>query len=88
MKSLEKELTTLLEWLCTHWGFCSIADVDRLRITKSQHISGSDFAKTVLKAEGLDVESEIEWARRIRNCFIERLGATEVSASEFNGGME
>jgi len=88
MKSLEKELIILLEWLCAHWGFCSIPEVDRLKITKSQHISGSEFAKAVLKAEGMDSESEIEWMRRLRNCFIERFGATEVSAHDFDRGME
>jgi len=69
-------------------GFCSIPEVDRLRITKSQHISGSEFAKAVLKAEGLDSESEIECTRRLRNCFIERFGAAEASAHEFGGGVE
>jgi len=68
----------LLNFLCVEWGFC--LDPETTNILKSTHsMQAEEFACTVLKAEGMDSEMEIEWKRKIRNKFIEHFG------SETNG---
>jgi hypothetical protein len=82
VKSLEQELSILLDWLCRHWGFCIPAD-DRLRIATSGHIEANEFAFAVLLAEGFEQpETETKWMRLLRDRFVEHFGTATVSAEE------
>ena len=69
----ERQLRDLLHSLCVQWGFCIPPD-DRERIATAQHLSADDFAREVLKAEGLNPEYEKQWSRKIRQLFINRFG--------------
>jgi hypothetical protein len=59
--------------LCIDWGFCiDPAKSDKIAI--SNILNADEFACTVIEAEGMDAEVEIEWRRKIRNRFIEKFG--------------
>lgn len=70
---LEKELRKLLDALCVEWGFC-IPPGDADRIATSSVLTADDFAKEVLKAEGMYLEQHTEWYGKIRQRFIDRFG--------------
>jgi len=84
MKSLEQELRTLLDWICVHWGFCTMSDNEWLSLTQSNRIEAREFAIAVLRANGFDPpEAELDWGRRLKARFIEHFGVAEVSENDF-----
>jgi hypothetical protein len=80
--SLKTELGVLLDWLCVKWGFCIPPD-DADRIASSEHLDARTFAAEVIKAEGLNPEYEISYARDIRRRFVEHFGSEAVSARDY-----
>jgi hypothetical protein len=48
----------------------------------SGRVTAKDFAVWVIEAEGLDPEHELEFRRRIADCFVRHMGASSVDVSE------
>jgi hypothetical protein len=69
--ALRKRLDFLLAELCTGWGFCSRLTADDL-LSEGEALSARKFAEAVLRAEGMNVELEASWRRRIEALFIAR----------------
>jgi len=70
---LRKHLDVLLEDLCVRWGFCNRLTADDL-LSGPEALSAQVFAKTVLQAEGMNVDLEKDWRRRIEDLFVARFG--------------
>lgn len=79
--TLAKDLDAFLNQLCLEWGFCSARAGDLLAANRKE-ISADAFTKTVLTAEGMNPEYEVEWRRRIRARFVERFGEA-ISTENF-----
>lgn len=77
---MERELIYLLYELCVKWGFCIPPD-DYNVISKKEHYQAIEFAKDVVKAEGM--ESNSGWINKIAERFIERFGTEEIDSSTF-----
>lgn len=77
---MERELIYLLYDLCVKWGFCIPTD-DHDEISKKEHYNAVEFAKDVVKAEGMEGYSG--WVNRIAGRFSERFGTDEIDSSTF-----
>lgn len=77
---IERELMYLLSDLCVIWGFC-IPPADQNVISKKGNYKAIEFARDVVKAEGMDSNSD--WINRIAERFIERFGTDEIDSSTF-----
>lgn len=77
---MERELIYLLADLCVKWGFCIPFD-DHNKISKNEHYHAIEFARDIVKAEGLEVYSG--WGNRIAERFKERFGTDEIDSSTF-----
>jgi hypothetical protein len=84
-RSLEWNLEILLNEFCTEeGGFCSVPSIEKIAISKSQHLDARGFAVRVLGAEGFEApESERELMRRIQARFVEFFGAVTVQAEDY-----
>ena len=82
---MDKAIEKFLNILCVEWGFClSPSSVNELK--ESEYFEASEFAEAVLKAEGMNPETEIEWKRKIKNKFVEVFGQ-ELNKNEFNNAL-
>lgn len=81
-RSLQRDLEFLLSDLCVEWGFC-IPPVYAVKIAQSKELDGDEFAKAVLIAEGMNLEYEKQWYRRIRSRFETKFGLA-VAAHAYN----
>jgi hypothetical protein len=79
---MEREITYLLCDLCVKWGFC-IPPIRAEELCKLRHFSAAGFAVSIVKAEGMNPESQSNWVRRIAGKFRERFGVDEISSSTF-----
>jgi len=70
---MQQELKKLLNKICTELGFC-LPPIEIERIINQKNITAEQFSFLVLKAEGMNPESELEWQRKIKNKFIEVFG--------------
>ena len=71
-------LQRLLDDLCREWGFCArLRAADLLR--PDAVLGAGDFAGVVLRAEGMDPETEKRWVRRIADRFTERFGPSGLA---------
>jgi hypothetical protein len=77
---MERELIYLLADLCVKWGFCIPPDVHNV-ISKKENYEAIEFAQDVVKAEGMDSNSD--WINKIAERFRERFGANEIDSSTF-----
>ncbi len=71
---MERELIYLLADLC-------IPPDDFEQISKMDYYSAQDFAMDVIKAEGMDGNSQ--WINKVANRFRERFGTHEIHSSTF-----
>jgi hypothetical protein len=82
VKSIEQQLSVLLDWICLRWGFC-IPVEDRVRLTKSSRLEAHGFALAVLRADGFDEpENEKKWMKLLSERFVEHFGTAIVSSEE------
>ena len=79
---MERELNYLLVDLCVKWGFCIPPD-DQIKISQSDYYSAESFACDVIEAEGMNIEHESKWVKRISCLFRERFGSSEIYSSSF-----
>ena len=77
---MERELVYLLADLCVKWEFC-IPPEDHIVISKKDNYTAIEFAKDVVKAEGMDSDSE--WINKIADRFSERFGTDKIDSSTF-----
>jgi len=63
---LAEDLNLFLEELCEKWDFCAgVKGADLLK-DKKKPLTSKRFTDTVILAEGMDLESEHQWQRRIK----------------------
>ena len=79
---MERELSRLLYDLCVIWGFC-VPPIRTEEICKMTHWSAHEFAIAVVEAEGMNLEYEQRWVRRIAEKFRERFGSEEITTRTF-----
>ena len=72
---LAEDLELLLGDLCVKWGFCNRLSGEDL-VRDHQPLTGEDFARSILTAEGMNPEYEIAWLRQIKQRFTDRYGDT------------
>ena len=72
------DLEILLGDLCTQWGFCNRLTAEEL--LSAGTLTASDFAASVLRAEGFEPEMEPKWQREFRRVFVERYGTDRINA--------
>src|SRR5262245_28016461 len=62
---LSNDLDLLLDDLCREWGFCNRLTAADL-LAQEAPLSANEFARAVLRAEGMNSELETSWMRRIQ----------------------
>jgi len=71
--NLADDLDILLGELCTQWDFCSgLKGADLIKGDKM--LTSKVFTETVILAEGMKLEDEKNWIRRIKRRFVQRYG--------------
>lgn len=78
---MKRELIYLLYDLCVIWGFCIPPD-DFEIITNADSYDSNNFAKDIIKAEGMD-PNETKWTKKIAERFEIRFGKREIEVSTF-----
>jgi hypothetical protein len=72
---MERELIYLLADLYVNWGFC-IPPENLHVISKKEYYQAIEFAQDVVKAEGMDSNSD--WINRIAERFRERFETDKI----------
>lgn len=71
--NLADDLDILLGELCTQWDFCAgLKGADLIKGDKM--LTSKVFTETVILAEGMKLEDEKNWIRRIKRRFVQRYG--------------
>lgn len=71
--NLADDLDILLEELCTQWDFCAgLKGADLIKGDKM--LTSKIFTETVILAEGMKLQDEKNWIRRIKRRFVQRYG--------------
>ena len=71
--NLADDLDILLGELCTLWDFCAgLKGADLIKGDKM--LTSKVFTETVILAEGMKLEDEKNWIRRIKRRFVQRYG--------------
>jgi hypothetical protein len=77
---MEDDLSTLVDDITQHLGFCSISPADRIAIVQAENVSARQFALMVLRAEGVrNPENELSLLRRLTTLFVEHFGTDSMS---------
>ena len=70
--NLADDLDILLEELCTQWDFCAgLKGADLIKGDKM--LTSKIFTETVILAEGMKLQDEKNWIRRIKPAFCSTL---------------
>ncbi len=70
---LADDLDILLDELCENWDFCAgVKGADLIK--EGKMLTSKVFTETVILAEGMKLEDETNWIRRIKRRFVQRYG--------------
>ncbi len=70
---LADDLDILLTELCDNWDFCAgVKGADLVK--EGKMLTSKVFTETVILAEGMKLEDETNWMRRIKRKFVQRYG--------------
>jgi hypothetical protein len=78
---LSDDLGLLLGNICSEWGFCNRLTAEGL-VTAGKPLGATEFARAVLRAEGMNPDHEANWVGRIEERFVVRYGLS-VSPESF-----
>ncbi len=79
---LADDLDILLAELCREWDFCAGVTGDTL-LKSDRRLTAKRFTDTLILAEGMTLENEANWIRRIKRRFVQRYGHV-VSLDDYN----
>ena len=80
--NLAEDLDVFLAELCEDWGFCAGVTGEQL-VKTNPLVTPKRFTDTVILAEGMKLNDEANWVRRIKRRFVQRYGQ-EVNAKKWN----
>lgn len=70
---LADDLDILLAELCDNWDFCAGVKGAEL-VKEGKMLTSKVFTETIILAEGMKLEDETNWMRRIKRKFVQRYG--------------